>query len=44
MCVVILANDARAKTAFPQLFGFVLDETGAPWAWKYGEKKFWKPD
>jgi CubicO group peptidase (beta-lactamase class C family) len=43
-CVVILANDVRAEAAFPQLVGFLLGETGVPWTWEYGEKKFWKPD
>ena len=43
-CVVILANDVRAEAAFPQLVGFVLGETGVPWTWEYGERKFWKPE
>jgi CubicO group peptidase (beta-lactamase class C family) len=40
-CVVILSNDVRAEPAFPKLVEFVLGETGAPWAWEYGDMKFW---
>jgi CubicO group peptidase (beta-lactamase class C family) len=36
-CVVILANDVRAESAFPQLVETVLGETGMPWGWEYGE-------
>lgn len=35
-CVVILANDVRAETAFPGLVRFILGETGPPWTWEYG--------
>jgi CubicO group peptidase (beta-lactamase class C family) len=41
-CVVILANDVRAESAFPHLVEFVLGKTGTPWRWEYGEMKFWK--
>lgn len=40
-CVVILANDVRAESAFPRLVEFVLGETGAPWRWEYGDMAFW---
>lgn len=40
-CVVILANDVRAEPAFPALVASILGETGVPWAWEYGEMKFW---
>lgn len=40
-CVVILSNDVRAEAVFPKLVEFVLGQTGAPWAWEYGEMKFW---
>lgn len=43
-CVLILANDVRAEAVFPHLVGFVLGETGVPWAWEYGDKKFWEPE
>jgi CubicO group peptidase (beta-lactamase class C family) len=39
-CVVILGNDVRAEAAFPQLVRFILGETGAPWGWEYGDKRF----
>lgn len=42
-CVVILANDVRAEPAFPALVRYVLGETGAPWAWEYGDMAFWVP-
>ncbi|MEO6104575.1 MAG: serine hydrolase domain-containing protein [Pseudoxanthomonas sp.] len=42
-CVVILSNDVRSEAAFPALVGFVLGETGMPWAWEYGDMEFWKP-
>jgi len=35
-CVVLLANDVRAESAFPGLVEFVLGETGVPWDWEYG--------
>lgn len=42
-CVVLLANDVRAEAAFPAIVQIVLGETGAPWAWEYGEMKFFQP-
>lgn len=42
-CVVILANDVRAESAFPRLVEFVLGKTGAPWRWEYGDMTFWEP-
>ncbi len=39
-CVVILGNDVRAEAAFPALVRYVLGDTGAPWAWEYGNKVF----
>ena len=36
-CVVILANDVRAERAFPRIVRELLGETGAPWAWEYGD-------
>jgi CubicO group peptidase (beta-lactamase class C family) len=42
-CVVILANDVRAEAAFPALVASILGETGLPWAWEYGEMRFWQP-
>lgn len=41
-CVVILANDVRAEAAFPEIVRFTLGETGAPWAWEYGDMKMWR--
>jgi CubicO group peptidase (beta-lactamase class C family) len=40
-CVVILANDVRAEPAFPAIVTSILGESGVPWAWEYGEMKFW---
>ncbi len=40
-CVVILSNDVRAEPAFPALVAAILGETGLPWAWEYGDMKFW---
>ena len=40
-CVVILSNDVRAEPAFPALVRSILGETGLPWAWEYGDMKFW---
>ena len=34
-CVVILSNDVRAETAFPQLVETILGPTGFAWAWEY---------
>ena len=39
-CVVLLGNDVRAEDAFPALVRFVLGETGVPWTWEYGGRKF----
>jgi len=38
-CVVILANDVRAETAFPKIVASVLGEAGVPWDWEYGSLK-----
>ena len=35
-CVVILSNDVRAETGFPELVRFVLGDTGVPYDWEYG--------
>ena len=35
-CVVLLANDVRAETAFPALVDGILGDTGLPWQWEYG--------
>ena len=40
-CVVILSNDVRAEPAFPALVASILGDTGVPWAWEYGDMKFW---
>lgn len=42
-CVVILSNDVRAEAAFPALVRAILGDTGLPWAWEYGDMKFWSP-
>jgi CubicO group peptidase (beta-lactamase class C family) len=34
-CVVVLANDVRAETAFPKLIDGILGDTGLPWRWEY---------
>lgn len=39
-CIVILGNDVRAEDGFPALVAFVLGETGVPWGWEYGARKF----
>ena len=39
-CVVLLANDVRAETAFPRLVETILGETGLPWRWEYS----WLPE
>jgi CubicO group peptidase (beta-lactamase class C family) len=41
-CVVILANDVRAEPAFPAIVASILGDGGVPWAWEYGEMKFWE--
>lgn len=43
-CVVILGADVRFEAAFPALTRFILGDTGFPWAWVYGDMKFWRPD
>lgn len=35
-CAVLLANDVRAETIFPDLVRLLLGETGTPWDWEYG--------
>ena len=35
-CAVLLANDVRAESIFPDLVRLLLGETGAPWDWEYG--------
>lgn len=40
-CVLILSNDVRAEPAFPALVRRALGETGMPWAWEYGDMRFW---
>lgn len=35
-CAVLLSNDVRAETVFPDLVRLLLGETGAPWDWEYG--------
>lgn len=40
-CVVILANDVRAEPAFPALVASILGDSGVPWAWEYGDMRFW---
>lgn len=42
-CLVMLSNDVRAEPAFPALVQAVLGDTGLPWAWEYGDMKFWWP-
>lgn len=42
-CVVVLSNDVRAEPAFPALVRSILGETGLPWAWEYGDMRFWSP-
>lgn len=42
-CVLILSNDVRAEPAFPALVRSLLGETGLPWAWEYGDMRFWSP-
>jgi CubicO group peptidase (beta-lactamase class C family) len=41
-CVVILSNDVRSEAVFPAVVAAALGETGAPWAWEYGDMSFWK--
>lgn len=35
-CVVILSNDVRAEAGYARLVRFVLDDTGVPYEWEYG--------
>ena len=35
-CAVLLSNDVRAETIFPDLVRLLLGETGTPWDWEYG--------
>ncbi len=37
-CVVILSNDVRAESLFPNIVKGVLGKTGMPWHWEYGEQ------
>ncbi|MDC7674945.1 serine hydrolase domain-containing protein [Asticcacaulis machinosus] len=37
-CVVILSNDVRSETMFPELVRFILGDTGVPYEWEYGLK------
>lgn len=39
-CVLVMANDVRAEASFPMIVREILGETGAPWAWIYGDMKF----
>lgn len=39
-CVLIMSNDVRAEAAFPMIVRDILDETGAPWRWIFGDMKF----
>ncbi len=39
-CVLVMANDVRAEASFPMIVREILGETGAPWAWLYGDMKF----
>jgi CubicO group peptidase (beta-lactamase class C family) len=36
-CVVILSNDVRAESLYPEIVKIVLGETGMPWSWEYGK-------
>jgi CubicO group peptidase (beta-lactamase class C family) len=36
-CVLILSNDVRAETSYPDLVRFVLGDTGVPYDWEYGD-------
>jgi CubicO group peptidase (beta-lactamase class C family) len=36
-CVLILSNDVRSETGFPDLVRFILGETGVPFDWEYGD-------
>lgn len=39
-CVLIMSNDVRAEAAFPMIIRNILDETGTPWRWIFGDMKF----
>jgi CubicO group peptidase (beta-lactamase class C family) len=36
-CVLILSNDVRSEAGFEELVGFILGNTGVPYAWEYGD-------
>ena len=36
-CVLILSNDVRSESAFPDLVKFILGDTGVPYDWEYGD-------
>jgi CubicO group peptidase (beta-lactamase class C family) len=36
-CAVILSNDVRSESRFPELVKFILGETGVPYDWEYGD-------
>ena len=36
-CALVLSNDVRAETAFPELVKFLLGDTGVPYDWEYGD-------
>jgi CubicO group peptidase (beta-lactamase class C family) len=40
-CVVILSNDVRSEPAFPAIVKAALGPNDVPWAWEYGDMKFW---
>lgn len=35
-CVLILSNDVRSESGFPDLVRFILGDTGVPYDWEYG--------
>jgi CubicO group peptidase (beta-lactamase class C family) len=37
-CILILSNDVRSEAGFAELVRFVLDETGVPYDWEYGDR------
>jgi CubicO group peptidase (beta-lactamase class C family) len=37
-CVLILSNDVRAEAGFANLVRFILDDTGVPYDWEYGDR------
>jgi hypothetical protein len=36
-CVLILSNDVRSEAGFAELIKFILDNTGVPYDWEYGD-------